>query len=312
MTVDQSVLGIDVSGKFLDAHAHPSGRTRRVGNDPAGIEALLAWAEALDASVVLEATAPWDGALLRALEGAGRAFHRANPKRARDFARSLGRLAKTDRVDAAMLALYGARLQPPPTPPACPRRLALAGLVARRDQLVEMRKAERIRLKGLPDPALAESIGAVLAVLDGQIGAIEVRIEAASASAELAREAAVLRSAAGVGPVCASVLLAALPELGRADRREIAALAGLAPVARDSGAFRGQRHVAGGRKRVRDALYMAAVSARRTGRWKQAYEHLLRLGKAPKQALIALARKLLVALNAAIRDGVPVNNTAPA
>ena len=192
---------------------------------------------------------------------------------------------------------------------ADPDRLALAGLVARRDQLVEMRKAERTRLKA--PGAAAESIGRMLQTLDAEVARLEREIEALTqGSAELAPARAAIGSAAGVGPVCASVLLAALPELGRADRRQIAALAGLAPVARDSGAFRGRRHVAGGRKRVRDTLYMAALSARRTGRWKQAYDHLISLGKAPKQALIALARKLLIALNAALRDGRNVENHA--
>lgn len=309
MTIARAVLGIDVSGKFLESFVHPVGRARRFANDAAGIEALVALAARLDAFVVLEATAPWDGPLLRALEAAGRAFHRANPKRARDFARSLGLLAKTDAVDARALALFGARLQPAPTPPADPERLALQALVARRDQLVAMRKGERARLKGAGVPAALDSIRAVIAMLNGQVADLERRIEALTArSAALATRAGVLRSAAGVGPVCTSVLLAALPELGRASRREIAALAGLAPIARDSGAFQGRRHVGGGRKRVRDALYMAALAARRVGRWKRAYDHLIDLGKAPKQALTALARKLLTALNAALRDAKPVNN----
>ena len=311
MTIAQAVLGIDVSSRCLDVHLHPAGRMKRFANDPTGIAALLAWREAADSFVVLEATAPFDQPLLRALERTGRSFHRANPKRARDFARSLGLMAKTDAVDARMLALYGARLQPAPTLPVDPERLALAGLVARRDQLVEMRKAERIRRHGLGEPALLDSVARVMGLLDAEIAALEARIETFTADAPaLAGQAAVLRSAAGVGPVCASVLLSSMPELGRADRRQIAALAGLAPIARDSGAFRGQRHVGGGRKRVRDALYMAAVSASRTGRWKQAYQTLRSRGKAPKQALVAIARKLLVALNAAIRNNQPVDNHA--
>lgn len=311
MTIPQTVLGIDVSGDFLDSFAHPAGRARRFANDAGGIEQLLVLAGKLDAFVVLEATAPFDQPLIRALEAARRPFHRANPKRARDFARSLGLLAKTDAVDARMLALYGARLEPAPTPVASPERLKLQGLVARRDQLVEMRKAERTRLRGVSEPVLKESIEAVLAVCDAEIATLEKRIEAvATGSAEMKAKAELIGSAFGVGPVCRSVLLAALPELGTADRRQIAALAGLAPIARDSGAFRGKRHVGGGRKRVRDALYMAALAARRTGRWKQAYDHLIALGKTPKQAIVALARKLLVAINAAIRHTKPVNNDA--
>lgn len=202
-----------------------------------------------------------------------------------------------------MLALYGAGVALRPTLPVAPERLELQTLSARRDQLVEMRKGERIRLKGVTDPVVIDSIGAMLAVLDDQIRALERRIAACVArSADLTRDAVIVRSAPGVGPVCTGVLLAALPELGRVDRRAIAALAGLAPVARDSGLLRGQRRVQGGRKRVRDALYMAAVSAVRTAPFQADYARMRANGKPPKLALIAIARKLLVALNAAIRD----------
>ena len=174
-----------------------------------------------------------------------------------------------------------------------------------------MRKAERIRLKGVADAVLIDSLKLVIAMLDDQIRRLERRVaDLLARTPDLTREAAVLRSAAGVGPVCAAVLLAGLPELGRVDRRAIAALAGLAPIARESGLMRGKRHVQGGRKRVRDALYMAALAASRVGRWKQAYDHLRTLGKAPKAAIVAVARKLLVALNAALKDQTPVLNIA--
>lgn len=304
MTIDRTTLGIDISGARLDVFAHPSGRFRRLANTGEGVADLVAWAIAQDAFVVLEATAPWDQALIRALETAGVAFHRANPRRARDFARSVGLLAKTDAVDARMLALYGARLPLRPTPRVAPERLALQGLVARRDQLVEMRKAERVRLKTACDAAVIDSLKTVIALLDAQIRQLERRIAAtAQADPDLARDAAVLRAAPGVGPVAASVLLAALPELGKVDRRAVASLAGLAPVARDSGLMRGRRCVQGGRKRVRDALYMAALAAVRTEPWKATFLAMKAAGKPPKLALVAIARKLLVALNAAVREG---------
>lgn len=310
MIMPQTTIGIDVSGKQLDAHSLPSGHGRVFANTPGGIAGLLAWADAQQALVVLEATAPWDQPLVRALESSRLVFHRANPKRARDFARSAGLLAKTDTVDARMLAQYGAALPLRPTAAIAPERLELQGLNARRDQLVEMRKAERIRLKAVADAVLIDSLSAVIAVLDDQIRALDRRIaDALARSAGLAQDAAILRSAVGVGPVCVTVLLACLPELGQLDRRAIAALAGLAPIARDSGLMRGKRHVQGGRKRVRDALYMAALTAIRSGRWKQAYEHLRNMGKAPKAAIVAVARKLLITLNAAIRDQKPVLNT---
>jgi transposase len=305
MTIDRSVLGIDVSGKRLDAHAHPDGRVRGFANDAQGIARLLAWAVELGAFVVLEATAPWDQPLLRALEASGLGFHRANPGRARDFARSLGLLAKTDKVDARMLALYGSSVPLEPTAPVAPERLALQGLTARRDQLVEMRKAERTRAKAELDPFLAESLRAVIALLDEHIRQVERRIEVLLEKPLLERDHAILRSAPGVGPVAASILLANLPELGQVDRRQIAALAGLAPIARDSGLFRGRRHVQGGRKRVRDALYMAALSAIRTAPWKAVFDAMTAAGKPAKLVIVAVARKLLVALNAAIRQQRP-------
>lgn len=310
MTIPQVTLGIDVSGAHLDAMAHPRGRSRRLANTAQGIAALIAWARELEAFVVLEATAPWDQRLIRALEAAGLAFHRANPRRAREFARSAGLLAKTDAVDARMLALYGASLPLRTTEPVAPARLALQGLVARRDQLVEMRKAERVRLKTASDGFVADGLKAMLAVLGDQIVALERRIaETIETDAAMARDQAVLRSAPGIGPVAASVLLASLPELGRIDRRGIASLAGLAPIARDSGLMRGRRCVQGGRKRVRDALYMAALAAVRTGPWRTTFLAMKADGKAPKLALVAIARKLLVFLNAAMRDQKPFLQT---
>lgn len=203
-----------------------------------------------------------------------------------------------------MLALYGASLALRPTEPVAPARLELQGLVARRDQIVEMRKAERVRLKTAAHPAVIDSLQTVLALLDDQVHDLERRIAAAlEADDDLARDAALLRQAPGIGPVAASVLLATLPELGRVDRRAVASLAGLAPIARDSGLFRGRRCVQGGRKRVRDALYMAALAAVRTSPWQAAFLTMKAAGKPPKLALVAIARKLLVTLNAAIRDG---------
>jgi transposase len=311
MTLPQITVGCDVSGRRLEVYLHPAAKVGSFANDAAGIAALVAWAIRHGAFVVLEATAPWDQPLVRALEGTGLAFHRANPGRARDFARSIGMLAKTDAVDARMLALYGATLNLPATASVAPERLKLQSLNSRRDQLVEMRKAERTRLKGVTDPVVIDSLKAVIALFDSQIRALERRIGATIDKArDLARDAALLRSAAGVGPVCAAVILASLPELGRIDRRAAAALAGLAPVARESGLMRGKRHVQGGRKRVRDALYMAALTAIRTGRWKQAYDLLRARGKAPKAAIVAVARKLLVTLNAALRQHRPVINAA--
>lgn len=312
MSLPSSTLGIDISQARLDAFAHPTQARRSFPNTDAGVAALTAWATELEAFTVLEATAPHDRRLLRALEGAGAAFHRANPRKAREFARAAGFMAKTDKVDARMLAAYGAALPLGPTRPVTPARLELQELVARREELVEMRKAERIRLKGDPGDWLHHSLLELIAVLDQQIRTVEGRIRACvAASQALCTQDHILRSAPGVGPTVAAVLLAWMPELGQINRRAIASLAGLAPIACESGAWRGQRHIWGGRKRVRDALYMAALSARRDKAFSADYAALVERGKPPKAAIIAIARKLLVALNAKIREGKPFK-TSPA
>ncbi|MFN3462311.1 MAG: transposase, partial [Oceanibaculum sp.] len=181
MTLPQTTIGIDISGRRLDAYLQPAAKVRSFANDAAGIAALIGWTIRHEAFVVLEATAPWDQPLVRALENAGVAFHRANPGRARDFARSTGMLAKTDTVDARMLARYGAALDLPVTAPVAPERLKLQSLNSRRDQLVEMRKAERIRLKGVTDPIVIDSLEAVIALFDSQIRALEQRIQGGGA-----------------------------------------------------------------------------------------------------------------------------------
>jgi len=306
MTLPSSLIGIDVSKPWLDCFAPSWGTVRRFANTAQGIAALVAQARALDAFCIFEATGGYDAALGSALQVAGIGCHRANPRKARQFAQAAGFLAKTDRLDARMLAAYGAAVPLRPEAPSEPEREALKALVGRRDQLVELRKIERTRLAEAAEDWLAESFTQVIAVLDSQIGAMEKRIAGVlQGSARLSAQKAILCSAPGVGPVTASVLLAMLPELGQRDRRAISALAGLAPLAFQSGSMRGQSHIWGGRKRVRDALYMAALAACRTGLFKASYQALRAKGKPPKLAIIAIARQLLVALNAAIRDEKP-------
>lgn len=303
MTIAHVSLGIDVSKARLDAYASEPGEKRGFANDAAGIAALVGWAAKLKAFVVLEATASYDQPLIRALEKARVGFHRANPRKAREFARAAGVLAKTDQVDARMLALYGTALALRPTPVLSPARRRLKALVTRRDQLVELRKMERTRLSEAADePWLRESLTAMIAALDGQVRAIEAAIKTCVRSdGELAQAYELACSAPYVGPVTAAVLLAQMPELGQTDRRAIAALAGLAPLACDSGAFKGRRRIWGGRKRVRDALYMAALGAIRSGPLQPNYRSMIQAGKPPKLALIAIARKLLVQINAAFK-----------
>lgn len=231
-------------------------------------------------------------------------YARINPQQARDFAKAMGRRAKTDPLDARMLASFGERLTPRPDPADDPLRVKLALWHKRRDQLVAMRQQERTRLAECPDADLAALMAEHVKALGQQIRAIETTLRRlVSSHADLHATERRLRSVPGVGPVTALTLLALMPELGRRGPKTIAALAGLAPFNRDSGRKSGQRQVRGGRKRVRDALYMAAVSAARTATRLGDFSRTLReKGKPAKLALIALARKILTILNAIVRD----------
>ena len=306
MTITSCIVGIDVSKQWLDCFVFPAERHCRFSNDAKGHAALVALLAEQESSCVLEATGRYDRALCSRLHEAGQPFHRANPRKARQFARAAGFLAKTDRVDARMLARYGAAMSLPVEARPEPEREQLRDLMDRRDQLVEMRKSERIRLAQPHADWLEGSLRQVIAMLDRQIVALEARMEVLLASARrLAAQKAILCSAPGVGALTAAVLLAHLPELGQRDRRAISALAGLAPIACDSGTLRAKRCIWGGRKRVRDALYMAALAACRSGPFKAVSKAMREKGKPAKLVIIAIARRLLVALNATIRDNKP-------
>jgi len=304
MTIPPDVVGIDVSKHTLDIFDAGLGRSETISNT---IEATAALAKELAGRgrfVVLEATGRYDARLRRSLEAAGVSYARVNPGRARDFARAAGFLAKTDRVDARMLAKLGEALRPAPAEPADAVRERLTRLHRRRDQLVAMRKQERTRLSEALEDDLLEDLQRHLAWLSAQIADLAKRIaQAISADPRLKETCRIVRTLPGVGPITATTLLALVPELGRRSPKTIAALAGLAPLNRDSGLYRGQRSIRGGRRRVRQALYMAAVSASHTdSRFAAAYQALIAAGKAPKLALIAIARRLLVTANAMVRD----------
>lgn len=306
MTLSPTWIGIDVSKAWLDI-ADAFGR-RRIANRPLP---AAEFAASLDETsiVVFEATGSYDTCLRQALAAAGAKGARVNPQRARDFARATGRLAKTDAIDAAMLADMGTALRLQADPAPDPAREKLNLLNKRRDQLVAMRQQERTRRSEAGDAAILADLDRHLAWLDQSIAAIEAAIrELLKTSAALLRTEALIRSAPGVGPVTAAILLGLLPELGQRSSKQIAMLAGLAPVNRDSGFKRGQRTIQGGRRRVRQALYMAAVASL-TSRspMKAFYDRLRSAGKPPKVALIALARKMLITLNAIVRDATPFN-----
>jgi len=305
-------VGIDVSKQYLDIFDEALGVPERIANAPQAITQIAArWR--CDVLVVFEATGVYDLELREVLGRAGIRFARINPARARDFARASGRLAKTDPIDARMLAAFGRVMQPATEQAVNPARNALARLAKRRDQLVLMRAQEKNRRSEADDRALAERISRLIEVLDSEIAEIEADIkELIKAEPEITDEARLIRSLPGVGPVACMQLIAKMPELGRVGAKQIAALAGLAPFNVDSGAFRGKRKIAGGRKRVRDALYMAALNAvRRADPFKAFYERLRQAGKPAKLALIAVARKLLTVLNAMMRDRKPYLQAEP-
>lgn len=302
MTLHQIVLGVDAARDWIDV-CDPDNRVRRIATEPAD---LAAFARSLPegALVVFEASGGCERPLMQALDTARIAYARVNPRQAREFARATGRLAKTDRVDARVLAEMGRKLDLRCAPAPDPARARLAELTGRRADLVGLIAAEKQRLAQAREAVVRADIRGVLRVLNRRKLAIEAEIErhkkAHGALGEMDRR---LRSAPGVGPAIASVLLARLPELGRVDRRAIASLAGLAPHARDSGHARGRRCVWGGRSDVRRALYLAAfIASRSDPDLKAMRQRLEAAGKPFKVAIIAIARKLLTILNAMVRN----------
>lgn len=306
------IIGVDVSKDWIDAFDQEKGG-RRLKTTPGSLSAFARQAVRRNAFVVFEATGGYDAPLRAALEQAGGVFHRANPARARDFARALGRFAKTDQVDAKLLAEMGARLDLEPTTARPEEERALRALTTRRRQLVEMRKQERTRLQQTGDRSVRAAIARHIVQLDRQIEHMETRInETIAASERFSRQKQLLESAPGLGPVVSATLLAELPELGQLDRRRIASLAGLAPMADDTGKRSGPRRIRGGRPVVRDMLYIAGLVASRCCPRLVAFRYrLLAKGRTPKQAIIAVARRLLVMLNAMMRDGRPFETAHP-
>jgi transposase len=303
MTLPQDCIGVDVAKDWIDVFHLSTGRRERIATTR---QALARFAKtAGDALVVLEASGGYERPVTEALAKAGVDFARVNPRRARAFARAKGRLAKTDRVDAEVLAQMGRALELEPTPPADPDRQRLADLVARREVLVGMIRAEKNRAGTTRDTWLSREIAVSVRVLQDHLSAVEEQIAILVETRDrLAEQARRLRSVPGIGPTVAAVLLARLPELGSLDARQIAALAGPAPHACDSGLSRGKRHIWGGRAGVRRALYLAGFVASRYDPVLKAFRHRLQdAGKPTKVALTACARKLLTILNAMMRDG---------
>jgi transposase len=311
----KSSVGVDVSEAWLDVRVLPSNERTGFSRDRRGIARLVSWPVSQERSlVVVEATGGLERPLTAALERAGIAVAVVNPRQIRDFARAAGLLAKTDRLDAYALALYGERLRPPPRPPRSAADQALAALALRRRQLARLVEAEHNRARRAEEPLVLTSIEALLDWLRTAIAELEGQIEARLEASPLWRErAALLASVPGVGKVTVATLLGLLPELGQLDRRAIAALVGVAPFARDRGPMKGRRTIWGGRAPVRAALYMAAlVAVRHNPTLHPFYQRLVAAGKAKKLALTAAMRKLLVILNAMLRDRQPWRAPQPA
>lgn len=306
------VVGVDIGKSFVDVATRPTGSlSERFENESAGHELLIGRLEVLKPQlVVMEATGGYEQALACALQAAGFAVAVINPKRARDFAKAMGKLAKTDRIDAQVLADLAQVLVSRPDletylkPLESAHQADLAALVGRRRQLVTMLGMERQRLsrsRAIARPSIEALIQAIEAQIDDVEGEMQRHVrEHFGALDEL------LSSIKGVGPVVSASLIAELPELGRLTRRKIASLVGVAPHACESGSMRGRRQIRGGRFDVRRALYMAAMAAKRYNPLiKPFYERLIAAGKLRKVAITACMRKLLCILNAMVRTQAP-------
>jgi transposase len=300
-------VGVDVAKAQLDLACRPSGETWSVANDEAGIHPLVDRLRSLTPTIiVLEATGGYEVAVVAALAAAGLPVVVVNPRQVRDFAKATGQLAKTDRLDAQVLALFAERVRPPTRPLPDEAAQALDALLTRRRQLVEMLTAERNRLL-VARAAVRRDLQQHIRWLQRRLADVDGELHTAVKASPLWRvKDDLLQSVPGVGRVVSLTLLAELPELGRLSHKEIAALVGVAPLNRDSGTLRGKRLVYGGRAPVRAALYMAALVATKWNPVIRAfYERLRRAGKPAKVALTACMRKLLTILNAMARSGTP-------
>lgn len=297
-------IGIDVSKAQLDVHVRPSGEQFSVENNDEAIAGLAVRLQALAPQlIILEASGGYQAAVVAGLAVAKLPVAVVNPRQVRDFAKATGRRAKTDALDAAVLAHFGEALKPEPKPLGDDDVVALGAVVTRRRQVVEMITAEVNRL-AQNRTAVRAKIKTHIDFLRQELSDLNRELDELLRRSPVWREQdEILRSVPGVGRVLAATLLCELPELGRLNRKQVAALVGVAPINRDSGTLRGQRHVAGGRSSVRAALYMAALVATRWNPTIRAfYQRLCAAGKIKKVALTACMRKLLTILNAMVRS----------
>jgi transposase len=305
--MDTTVVGIDVSKDRLDVHVHPDGTALSFSRDASGIEALIGKLAGLALqSVAVEATGGFETVVVASLAAASLPVVVVNPAQVRAYAKAMGKRAKTDPIDAQVIALFAAAAKPQVRPLPDAATQALADLVARRRQIIHMIVAEGQREKRA-SPRARKSIARMLKTLRAELSVIDAEIdESVRGSPVWCEKEKLLDSVPGVGSVTVRSLLADLPELGSLDRHQIAALAGLAPFTRQSGKWRGKSFIGGGRASVRAVLFMAAMTAMRWNPALRAFHQRLRAAGKPKMvALIAVARKLLTILNAILRDNKP-------
>lgn len=301
----ETVVGIDVSKRWLEVQVHGEAESRKIGNDPDGFTTLMEQMKAMQAElIVFEATGGYEGRAVKALSQAGFAVAVVNPTRVRRFAEALGILAKTDKIDAQVIAHFASVVRPAVNGRQTALEEQLGAFVERRRQLLVELTAEKNRLSTCPE-CVRDDVEEHVAWLEERIDRLEIDIQACiGLKPEWQERAEIIDSVPGVGPVTAATMVAELPELGQLNRQKIAALVGVAPFNKDSGSKKGKRRVFGGRSGVRRTLFMAALSASKHNPVIRAfYESLLKRGKEKKVALTACMRKLLVIINALVRKG---------
>ncbi|MBN1804427.1 MAG: IS110 family transposase [Sedimentisphaerales bacterium] len=296
----RNCIGIDVAKKYFDLHILKTGKDQRMENSTDGIRKCVAVCNKIKPDlIVMEATGGYEMTLAATLQAEGFAVAVVNPRRVRDFAKAAGQIAKTDRLDTRIIAQFAATMEPVPTEQFSELTQKLKALVARRNQLVGLHTAESNRLEHAKDKEVRHTIAAVLKVIEAQLKTIDRQIaEHIDNTPRLRQRSEILNSVPGIGPTTANMLVTELPELGQLNRRQIAALVGVAPMARDSGTFRGKRMTGGGRKKIRSRLFMPTlVAVRHNPILRAYYNKLLSRGKCKMVALVAVMRKLICILN---------------
>ena len=301
----KNCVGIDVAKRFFDVHILNDNKNLHFEYDDEQIKKFIKILKQIKPElVVMEATGGYERKLASQLQAAGFSVAVVNPRRIRDFAKATGKMAKTDKIDAEIIALFGAMLQPPKKDIVDANTLKMKALVARRNQLIGMRTAENNRMEHADDKIIARSIKTVIKAIEKEIEKVDKQIsDHIDQMPELKKNAELLKTVPGIGDVTASMLVVELPELGKANKKQIAALVGVAPMNRDSGLFQGKRMTGGGRRNIRARLFMPTlVAIKHNPVIRKFYLKLLDQGKAKMTAVVAAMRKLLVIMNTMIKN----------